>query len=1033
MSLAKRVVARPVTWLVVFSLIVGLGAYMITQLPVNQFPETEPPIIMVSCSYGETAPETVEQNVTRVLEGALANVTNMEEMTSTSSKGSARIVLSFTWGTDLAEATDDVRDSLERIRNSLPDGTGSPTIFKFDPSSMPILQLAVRGDRSMEELYGLATETIQAQIERIEGVATTSIRGGRERMVRVEVPQDRLEAYGVSLTEVASALARQNVEGSGGDITEGGRNYVVTSAGEFKSLGDIENTAVAYRGGQAVLLRDLTDVRWGYEDANSVVYVNGEPGIYIQVMKQSGSYSIEVADQVKQELRRINRQLPQGVELVTVMDTTSMIRNSISQVVSSAFYGVGFAVLVLLLFLRKIKTTLIVAIAIPVAILATVIGMYFLDISFNMVSLTGLILALGMVVDGSIVILENIYQYREKGSKLTTAAVLGSTEMTTAISASTLTTVCVFVPLMIFRNRLEMIGQLVKDLSFTVVIALLVSLGVATILIPVLASYALPVYTSRQRPVRNRLLRALDDGLAGAIRGLQKAYRGALRFVLRFRWLTVLAVFALLAWAFTLVPKVGFQFTPAARDDMVRLQVALPVGTPLEKTEEVVRRLEAIAREELVGYKNIISTAGGRGFFGGSSSGNSGSLLITLDLASGGDDSWSAQGKLRNHYGEFPDAAFSYRRFHGMGSSSDVEVSIYCSDLDRALDTADQIKQLIKENLPEVMEIEVDIDTGLPQVEVSIDRRKAFDLGVSISSVTAELEAAMAGTTATVYRSGGEEYDVLVILAEEDRSDFPDLQRVFTVTSGGQRVPLSSIATQAKTTGPVDISRENQKRVVHVTGSLPPGSKTNVIDARLRALVGENVVQDDELSVEFTGSMSELSETGGGLAVIAVMALILVFGVMASLFQSFKDPLIILFAIPLLFIGVILMYAWTGEPFSIFSGVGIVVLIGIVVNNGIVLVNYTNLLRSRGAKVREACIEAGVNRLRPILMTSLTTITAMIPMSFFPGAGSEQVKPIGITIIGGLTTSTLITLFLVPVLYSLFNEHRGKMKKGNPQ
>jgi HAE1 family hydrophobic/amphiphilic exporter-1 len=327
------------------------------------------------------------------------------------------------------------------------------------------------------------------------------------------------------------------------------------------------------------------------------------------------------------------------------------------------------------------------------------------------------------------------------------------------------------------------------------------------------------------------------------------------------------------------------------------------------------------------------------------------------------------------------------------------------------------------------MEVEVDIDTGMPQVEITIDRAKAFDLGVSIRSVTSEIEAAMAGTTATIYRTGGEEYEVLVILAKEDRSDFPDLERIFTVSSSGEPIPLASIATQEKTTGPVDISRENQKRVVHVTGSLPPGSKTNVIDARLRALVAENIVQDDELSLEFTGSMSELSKSGGGLAVIALMALILVFGVMASLFQSFKDPLIILFSIPLLFIGVILMYVLTGEPFSIFSGVGIVVLIGIVVNNGIVLVNYTNLLRARGASVWEACIESGVSRLRPILMTSLTTITAMIPMAFFPGAGSEQIKPIGVTVIGGLATSTLITLILVPVLYSLFNEHRRKRKK----
>jgi HAE1 family hydrophobic/amphiphilic exporter-1 len=1031
MSLAQRVIARPVTWLVVFALVVGLGLYMLTLLPVDQFPEIEPPIIMVSCDYGEVPPATVEWNVTRVLEGALANVTGVEEMTSTSSKGSSMIVLSFAWGKDLTEATNDVRDNLERIRDYLPAEAGSPTIFKFNPSSMPILRLAVRGDRSPEELYHLADQTIQSRLERIEGVATTALQGGREKVVRVEVPLDRLEAYGLSLTGIASALAAQNSEGSGGEVREGSRELTVITAGDFQNLEDIANTVVSYRNEEAVALRDLTEVRWGYADADSLVYVNGEPGVYISVMKQSGSNSIAVADKVQGQLRKINKLLPAGVELRVVMDTTTMVRASMSSVLSSVWQGIALTVLVLLPFLRRVRTTLIVVISIPVSILATIIGMYFLHISFNMVSLTGIILAMGMVVDASIVILENIQHYREKGSKLATAAVLGTREMIVAISASTLTTVAVFLPLVLFQNRLDMIGQIVRDLSFTVVIALLVSLAVAIILVPVLATYVFPVYTSRQRPLRSRFFKALDGFLGGAMQWLQAGYRRAVAFVLRFRWLTVFAALAALAGAVSLVPRVGFQFTPPGQDDSVELEVSLPPGTPLENTLEVVRRLEEVARSELQGYTNLVSTAGGGSGFFGSTSTTSGSLAITLDLKAKGDDSWSAQRKLRKHYGEFPDAAFSISSFRGFGSSSGVEVSIYCDDLDRALEAADSIRSLIRKNLPLVSEVGVDIDSGLPQLEVAVDRRKAFDLGVSMSSVSAEIEAAMAGATATVYRYGGEEYDVLVILAETDRSDLPDLERIFTLTSTGQRVPLASFADLQKSTGPVDIKRENQKRVVHVSGSLPPGAKANQVEASLRNLIDSNVVQDEELSIELTGSMSDLGEAGGGLAVIAVMALILVFGVMAAQFQSFKDPFIILLASPLLVIGVILMYVWTGEPFSIFSGIGVVVLIGIVVNNGIVLVDYTNLLRARGMKVREACIEAAGNRLRPILMTSLTTILAMVPMAFFPGAGSEQIKPIGVTVTGGLLTSTFITLFLVPVLYSLFNERRRKAKGGS--
>ncbi len=1024
MSLAKRVVARPVTWLVVFALVIGLGIYMVTLLPVDQFPEIEMPVMMVSTRYGEVAPETVEENLTRLLESAMANVSNVEEITSTSSKGSSLITLSFTYGTDMAEATNDVRDSLELIKDRLPAEAGSPTIFKFAASSIPILLLAVRGDRSPEELYVLAVDTIQARLERIEGVASTGVQGGREQIVRVELPQDRLEAYGISLAEAAAALAKQNVKGSGGDVTQGSRSYVVTASGSFESLEDIENTVIAYRAGEAILLRDMADVQLGYEEASSIVYVNGEPGIYIMVQKESESNSIEVADRVRDQLKEITRQLPKGVELEAVMDTTTMVRGSMGQVVSSALYGVGFAVLVLLLFLRRLRSTLIVALAIPVAILTTVIGMYFMDISFNMVSLTGVILALGMVVDNSIVILENIYHYREKGAKLSTAAVLGSQEMMTAITASTLTTVCVFLPLVIFQNRLDMVGQIIKDLSFTVVIALLASLAVAVTLVPVLASYALPVYTSRQRPVRSRVLRGIDWFLGGSVRVLQALYRSALRFVLRFRWIMVLLVLALLLGALSLIPKVGFQFMPASSDDTLQLEVGLPPGTALEKTETVMNRLEVLVREEIAGYENLITTAGERGWFGGSS-GNKGSITITL--TGEGDNYWSAQSKLRKHERDFPDATFSFTSFQGMmGGSSDVDVAVFSDDLDRAIDTSGQIERLIKENLTAVTGVEVSIDTGQPQLEVVVDRQKAFDLGVSMSAINTEIEAAMSGTTSTVYRSGGDEYEVLVILAEADRSGLPDLERIFIVTGSGQRVALASFARLEKTIGPVDISHENEKRVVHVTGTMLPGSKANQVEAQLRSLVDTNIVQDDELAIEYAGSMSELGETGMELAIIAAMAVILVFGVMAAQFQSFKDPLVVLFTIPLMFIGVILMYMGTGEPFSIISGIGIVVLVGIVVNNGIVLVDYTNLMRARGLSVREACIEAGGNRLRPILMTSLTTILAMVPMAFFSGEGSEQVRPIGVTVIGGLAASALITLFLVPVIYSLFNEKRRK-------
>ena len=1053
MSITKKIVSKPITWIIVFALIIGLGLYILGNIPIDLMPDFNPPVLVVYTSYSGAGPEEVEQTVTRLLEGNLSNVGKIREITSTSSEGYSQIMMEFGWGTNMDEASNEVRDKLEFVKEFLPDAAGTPQIFKFDPSMIPILNLVVRGDRSADELLEIARDIIQPKLEQVDGVALTSASGGREKLVRVEISQNRLEAYGLTLTQVAGMLAGQNLQIGSGSIAEGSRKYLIRTSGEYSAIEQIENTVVAYRGGagggsassgsaagtsvvpsKVVRLRDIADVFEGFEDRENVVYINGEPGVYVSVQKQSGTNSVQIADRVLERLNRINRQLPVGVEVSVIRDTTEMIRASLNQVTSTLLYGGLFAVIVLLFFLRRFRSTLVIALSIPISLLATMIGMYFAGLTFNVLSLAGLILGIGMIVDSSIVILENIYRYREKGARLNTAAVLGSQEMITAITASTLTTVCVFLPLLLFKNRLDMVGVMINDLAFTVVVALLASLAVAVFLVPVLASKVLPITTGTQKPIKNKFLKRIDNGLERLFTGLENVYRRILGGLLNHRLATILVILVLFAGSLLLLPRAGFEFMPDMGDDSVVVDVELPLGTTLEATEALMNRLALIVEQEISAYEDIIVTVGEGNMLSRSSPSHRGTLTVTLpEYGERIDDSETVKQKLRRYFNEFPGAVFSFGSSmggrHNMSGGSPVDIIVRFDNLARARDTALQIQGLLRDQVPGATEPKIALEDGLPQIEIMIDRDKAYALGLNIASIGKEIRAGIAGLKATIFRDEGEEYDVLVILQEKDRSSIPDLQKIFVLNSMGRRIPLASFAHLEKTTGPVDIQRENQARTVHVTAGIRPGARMNEVQGKIETLLAERIVQDDELAIEYGGDMADLMKYGTTLIILVLMAVLLVFGVMASQFESFKDPFIMFFTIPLLFIGVVAIYLITGQPFSIFTAVGLVMLVGIVVNNGIVLVDYTNLLRKRGMGVRGACIEAGGHRLRPILMTSLTTILGLAPMAFFPGEGSELVQPIGLTVIGGLVSATMLTLLLIPVLYSVFNEKRKGKKR----
>jgi HAE1 family hydrophobic/amphiphilic exporter-1 len=694
----------------------------------------------------------------------------------------------------------------------------------------------------------------------------------------------------------------------------------------------------------------------------------------------------------------------------------------IKELVNSAVLGAVLAMAVLLLFLRDIKSTVIIGISIPFSILVTLLVMNLAGLTLNMLTLAGLILGVGMIVDSSIVILENIFKYRERGAKSEVAAILGSHEVMSSIVSSTLTTLCVFVPIFLFKGRLGIQGELFQGLSFTVGIALASSLLVAVFLVPILTSTYLPLETRKQKPINSKLLALIDNAIERMINGITRGYSRLLSVAVRRRLVTMVLVSAAFIGSVLAIPRLGMVLIPSMNEDSVSLTVTLLQGTRYEDTRAVMLQLQEIAIDEIKGAKNIIVNVGSSG-----GSTNLGELQVNLDMDDpAADSSAQVMAKLRAHFNDFPNAAFNFGQgiTRMLAGGSDIDIALRIDDIDDGLAAAREITELIKTGVPELTEVSVDTAEGLPQVEVVIDRQRAYDLGVAIGGAATEIAAAMNGLTATTFRQGGSEYPVTLEMREEDRAKLPDLERIFAASNTGKIVPLSNFARLEKGLGPVSINRENRSRVIHITGNIAGSQRINEVEQKIRETINDNFILPEGMVLSYEGQWREITENNKTFALIITLAVLLVFGVMAGQYESFKDPLINLCTIPLMLIGITGIYLLTGQTLNMFSLVGIVMLVGIVVNNGIILVDYTNLLVRRGIPVARACVEAGESRLRPVLMTTLTTILGLIPMAFFPGKSMTMIQPIGLTVAGGLASSTLITLLFIPVMYSLVNERR---------
>ncbi len=1023
MSLTESAIRKPVSVVIIFTLLVLLGIYSGKSLPIDMYPDTSYPMIVVSSSWGNSAPEEVEQNLTRVLETGLSGVTGLKHISSTSSTGYAMISLEFETGTDLDVASNDIRDKIDHVRSSLPAGATSPTTTRLNADLLPVMTLVIQGNRTPEELYEYADKTIAPSFEQIDGIASADIIGGREKCVRVSISRDNLDAYGLTITQISSMLSKQNQQSSAGIIESNDLNYTVTSNGTYSSLNDIKNTVIAYRPlpsgkQQAILLRDVADVYEDVKETTSLAYLDGVPSVMVKLNKQSGKNSVQAVHKVRASIPKIEASLPGDVKIIETANNTDQIESTLHEVISSVVQGAALAILVLLIFFKNLKSTLVIGFSIPVSIIITLVFMYFKGMTLNLLSLAGLLIAVGMLVDNSIVVLENIYTHASRGEDPLTASINGAREMVMPVTSSTLTSVCIFLPMIAFNSLLGYIGEAFIDLGFTISVALVCSLVTSIFLVPVLSAHYLKL---RPAAVKQELEQEKLNRFAAALHkySMDSIYACGVRWVLHHKALFMLSLVVLLVAAIASLPSRGFILMPESADNTITLNLTMPKGTTLEETESVIRSMESVAKEEIDGIKFSNVTVGS-----GTSLSNTNAAVLSLTLNAPDEN---AKDKLRKYFDNFPGAQFEFGTGFSLGGSGKYTLKMKSNDLNLLRSTAQQVKDLVETEAADlVAEVSSSITEGMPEVRIKLNRENIYDLGLSVDSIASELRGSVSGITAGTINADGSETDILVCLAEKDKAELSDLNNIFITNNQGERIPLSAVARYEDTTAPASIAREDQTRVAEVSIVPKSGVAQTEVAAAVKQLIAEKIPANDSLAFVESGDMADMMEMGKGFVTIIVMAMLLVFAVMACQFESFKDPFIIFFTIPLSFIGVAAIYALTGQSLSMLSILGVLMLVGVIVNNGIVLVDSANILRRGGMSVEEACVESARSRLRPILMSTLTTLISLFPMALFPSEGAELIQPINLTVLGGLGFGTFMTLFAMPAVYCMFNLEKRK-------
>ena len=1027
MNISRFSVHRPVLTVMVSLIVIIVGGVALSRLPIDLMPDITYPTLSISTEYENASPEEVEELITRPIEEAMSAVPGVEEVTSVSSEGSSSVRVTFTWATNLDAAANDIRDRLDRVIPLLPEGTERPMLRKFDLASFPILILGVYSHLDPIQVRSMIDNQVKNRIERIPGVASLDIRGGLEREIHVNLNGEKVKALGLPIDQLLDRLKEENVNLPAGTIEQGQLDVTVRTPGVYTSLDELQNTVVAIREGVPIQLREIANVEDAWEKVTRIVRVNGKPGIRLSVNKQSGKNTVEVASGALREIERINQDIPQ-LHIVPIIDTSDYIRRSITNVGTSILYGGILAVFVLLFFLRNIPSTAIIATAIPISVVATFALMYFGGFTLNLMTLGGLALGIGMLVDNAIVVLENIYRLRESGRDPESAAVNGSEEVTSAVIASTLTTLAVFLPLIFVRG---MSGIMFKQLSYVVSFSLGCSLVAALTLVPMLASRvgaSVKVYTGEGTGLRGRIFQ--KTGLFFS--SMEKGYQNLLRVALSHRGLILGSALLVLLVSLALIPMVGVELMPATDESEVRVYAEMAVGTRLDLVDQTFEKIEAIVKAEVPEIQNTVSYIGGSTWRARGS--NAGELRIALKpMRKRTRSSDEIAADLRKRLNAIPGVRIRTRAGQGLfllrigtGEADAVQVEVRGHDLETSDTLARRVEEIVG-NVAGITDAKISRETGTPEELIIVDRQKAADMRLTVSKIANMLQTVLSGTSAGNYREGGNEYRIRVKLEGAEKKDLGDILDLPITNAEGERVVLRNVVHLRPRGGPVLVERKDQERVVYVAANISGRDMGSVLADIRKGLQSVPVPRD--FNILFGGDYEEQQKSFRELLMSFVLALVLVYMVMASLYESLKYPFVVMFSVPLAAIGVILMLFLTHTTFNIQSYIGCIMLGGIVVNNAILLVDHINLLRRRDKfPLREAIEEAGRRRLRPILMTAMTTILAMTPLALGVGEGGEAQAPMARAIIGGLLSSSLITLVVVPTIYALFEQKTFKEK-----
>lgn len=1026
MNLSSLSVKKPVTITMIVLIVVLLGGISLTRLPIDLFPEIEVPVAVVATSYSGAGPQEIENLITKTIEGSIATVGNIDTINSTSTEGSSIVIALFNNGTDMEFAALEMREKVDMVKGFLPDGANDPMVLKVDPNSMPIVQIALSSNRDLAQLQSLAEETFSQRLERLDGVASVSVGGGFGKEIEIKVDQNKLANYGLNISQISQLLSASNMNLPGGNVNKGESELAVRVVGEFRSIDEIKNMPITLSTGDVIRLEDVARVQLVNKEASTISRTNGRDSINISVQKQSGTNTVQVSNLINKEIEKLRNDYP-DVDIDVVLDNSIFIRQSINNVVQNAVLGSLLAIVILYIFLKNIRTTLIIGISIPVSLIASFILLYFNGITLNMMTLGGLALAVGMLVDSAIVVLENIYRFRTEGYSKKEAAIQGASEVGMAITASTLTTIAVFIPIVFIEG---MVGTIFKDFALTVTLSLLASLIVSLTIIPMLSSKILTIDASeKEGKVKKKKLHFIYNIFDKTFSKVENAYRNLLSKSLKRRKTTIIAAIVIFFVSIASLFNVGMEFLPATDEGTISINVSMPLGTKIDKVDSLIQTIE----EKLSSIEeiNVVFTTigGGNSLMGGSSSTSGGSVSVVLtDLDQRNKSTAQVAEEIRNLLKDIPGAEISVRETSTMAmmtSSTPISISIKGSELDVLEKISNDFKGII-ESVEGTREVKTSLSAAVQELEVLVDKNRAAAYGLTAAQVASSVRGGALGTTVTKYKDSGDEIDVVIRAEGNATESISNFEQIDITTPTGVNIPLSQIAQLSIVKGPVQINRESQERVVTVTSQIVGrdlGSITTDINAKL-----QEYQMPEGYYYNIGGENEEMMEAFGQLALALILAVILIYMVMAAQFESLIYPFIIMFTIPLAFAGGALGLFITRRSLGVTSLIGVIILAGIVVNNGIVLIDYINTLRREGKERLEAITIAGPIRLRPILMTTLTTVLGLVPLALGIGEGAELMAPMATVVIGGLLLSTILTLVLVPVIYTVFDDLSNSIK-----